>query len=90
MPPNTDEQVYHYELRRWVPIDPGFRRLAGRTRYCLWRNGIYRAEEVRAMSDDALLALRNFGVRSLWDARAVLGPHRTTPIPGPHPWWLRD
>lgn len=44
------------------------------TRNCLVRNGLSRADDVRAATDAELLLLRNFGVGSLREARARF-PH---------------
>jgi len=87
--PETDDRSPKRHPQRWLPLDPGFRRLTARTRNCLLRGGISSTAEVRAMPDEALRALPNLGRRSLREVRAVLGDARTTPPPAPHPWWLR-
>jgi hypothetical protein len=86
----TAERHFDWDARTWRPVDPAFRGLAPRTRNCLLRNGIDRADVVRKMSDPELLGLRNFGDGALRDVRRVLGGRTTRPLLGAHPWWLRD
>jgi AraC-like DNA-binding protein len=53
-------------------------RLSQRTHNCLKRHQIATPERVRAMTDDELLSLRNFGEGALREVRAAFGPHDPT------------
>jgi hypothetical protein len=67
-----------------------FAGLTVRTRTTLWRNWIVRARTVAAMTDDALLHLRNFGDAALEEVREHF-PYRPAapPAVSGHPWWLQ-
>ncbi|MUL47111.1 hypothetical protein FZI85_04065 [Mycobacterium sp. CBMA293] len=53
------------------PVPADFERFTPRTAHALVRGGYRRLEDVHAASDTELLALRNFGMLSLAEVRAV-------------------